>query len=103
MPRFRTTSTMPWKSLSEYREGEAPDEPQEGENSMLPAAQQELRPPNRSVTDVVDEASRKPGIPTMETERITAEDDMTSVEQTPSVPSAGVLASDRMFVRENPW
>lgn len=103
MPRIRITPNMPSGSLSKDQEGEAPAEPPEDENSMFFVAQQERCPAGRSVADVANEAS--PGImsPVLDSNIFPVQDDMTIVDQSSSMPSAGAFANDRMFVRENPW
>jgi hypothetical protein len=63
----------------------------------------EFMPAMHSVADVADEASSEIMAPALDTNSLPAQDDMTSADPTPSLPSGGVFASDRMFVRENPW
>ncbi len=77
--------------------------------SQIPAANAqsvddpaEFMPAMHSVADVADEAPQTV-IPGLAPNRLPARDDMTSAEQSSSVPSVGIIASDRMFVREDPW
>jgi len=91
VPRFRTTPIMP-ASTSQI--------PVANAQSVDDSA--EFMPAMHSVADVEDEAPM-PVILGLDSNSLPARDGMTSVEQTPSVPSVGVFASDRMFVREDPW